>query len=263
MLSDDKEGNLLLNSYIANYFSDRNFNVNGYVGPGKNSSFSGENANFAAACVEYLFGGDNSEKVNQDKAYDYILAIRLIDNLYDIFNSSTSFNQNSTYSTLAHICWGYYESATDTQLLTFYNTKVPFEKENLFLNPNNASRVNSAFSSRSFIDAMKSLGFYNGINFVITGYNEFSYRDSLALALWLLPNSEKMMRIADLIQLEMRYNEKYIKHTTASFLMREQNTFCRVKCVAKLNSILPVISVGSGGTGINAVTFKNVRYAGY
>ncbi len=263
MLSTDTDGNLLLNSYIANYFSNRNYSVNGYVGPGKKSSFSGESSNFAAACAEYLFGGNNSEISNQEKAYDYILAMRLVNNLYDVFNSSNSFNPNSVYSTLAHICWGYYESATDTQLLTFYNTGVPFNKEDLFLNPNNCANVNSAFSSRSFIKAMQSLGVHNGTAFTVKGSSEFSYKDSLALALWILPNSDKMMRIADLIQLEMRYNQKYVQHKTASFLMSEQNTFCRVQCTAKINSILPVISVGSDGGGIGNVTFKNVRYSGY
>jgi len=132
----------------------------------------------------------------------------------------------------------------------------------MILNPNNCASVKNAFSGGSLVSAMSSLGIYNGSDFIVNGSDEFSYRDSLALALWFVPNSEKMMHIADLIQLEMRYEQQYVEHNTARFLMSEQNTFCRVKCTAKLNSILPIVSLGSN-SGIHGITFKSIKYAGY
>ena len=58
MLSTDKEGTLLLNSYIAGYFPNKNYTVDGYTGSAKGSAISGvDNSAFAGACVEYAFSG--------------------------------------------------------------------------------------------------------------------------------------------------------------------------------------------------------------
>lgn len=262
MLASDKEGNLLLNSYIAEYFSNRNYLVDGYSGPGKGTTFSGENGNFAAACVEYIFGGSTSEYTNQKSAYDYILAIRLINNLYAVLNNSTSFHSDNAYSVLTHIAWAYYETCVDMELLTTYTTSVPMNKYSMILNVNAASAVASAFASKNFVGAMKTLGIFDDTDFHVSGIDYYSYRDSLALALWFVPNSTKMHRAADLIQLEMRYREQYVELKTATFLMSEQNTYCRVKCDAKLNSILPIVSLGSN-SGVNGISFSSIKYVGY
>lgn len=262
LLSSDDEGNLLLNSYITEYFSNRNYTVNGYSGPGKNVPFSGDNANFAGACVEYIFGGSADEKINQEKAYNYILAIRLINNLYSVVANSHSYHSDNEYSTLAHIAWGYYETCADMQLLTNYTASVPLNKYNMILNVNSCDTVDAAFASHNFELAMKKLGVYSGVEFVVAGTDSYSYKDSLALALWLVPNSKKMSRIADLIQIEMRYREQYVESKTATFLMSEQNTYCRIKCSAKLNSLLPIITMGTN-SGINGISFSAIKYAGY
>ena len=266
MLTSDKEGNLLLNSYISEYFSNRNYLVDGYSGPGKNSSFSGENGNFAAACVEYIFGGSASERINQESAYNYILSIRLINNLYAVLTNSSSFQSGNAYSTLSHIAWAYYETCCDLELITTYTASVPMNKYNMILNVNAPEAAVSAFASKDFVGAMKLLGIFDETKtedqFYVSGVDSYSYRDSLALALWLVTNSTKMMRTADLIQLEMRYREQYVELKGATFLMSEQNTYCRIKCQAKLNSILPILSLGSN-SGVNGISFTSIKYAGY
>lgn len=266
MLTSDKEGNLLLNSYISEYFSNRNYLVDGYSGPGKGSAFAGENGNFAAACVEYIFGGNSSETANQESAYNYILAIRLVNNLYAVLTNSSSCQSGNAYSVLSHIAWAHYETCCDMELLTTHTANVPMNKYNMILNVNAPEAAASAFASKNFVGAMKSLGILNESRadnpFYVSGADGFSYRDSLALALWLVPNSAKMMRTADLIQLEMRYREQYVELKGATFLMSEQNTYCRIKCRAKLNSILPIISLGSN-SGVNGISFTSIKYAGY
>lgn len=266
MLSSDRDGNLLLNSYIAEYFSNRITFADGYSGPGKGSAFSGENGNFAAACVEYIFGGSPIEQINQEYTYDHISAIRLINNLYITLETAAGFQSDNAYSVIAHIAWAYYETCCDMELMTTYADTVPMNKYNMILDVNKPGDAKNAFASKSFIDAMKQLGVYDEKStedtLHVSGADQFSYKDSLALALWLVPNSVKMMRTADLIQLETRYREQYVELKPATFLMSEQNTYCRVKCSAKLNSILPVVSIGTN-SGIKGISFTSIKYAGY
>lgn len=261
-LNSDDEGNLLLNSYIVSNFSSRCSSVSGYASPSKGTNGSIQNATFVAACVEYVFGGNASEKGNQEKAYDYLFAIRMVNNLYSAITNSSSFNDSKTYVVGAHIAWACYESYVDMELMTKYNVSVPFNKNKMILNISKPEIVKSAFSSKNTANALKALGYYSDGSFSINGSNAFSYKDSLAFALWFLPNSEKIVRIADLIQISMRYREQYVENTTATFLMSNQNTYCRVRCAAKFNSILPIVSLGTNG-GINGIDLESVKYAGY
>ncbi len=264
ILKSDKEGNILLNSYIAEYFPNRNRLVNGFASPAKGTTANGTmaNANFASACVEYVFGGNADETKNQESAYNYIFAIRYISNLYDILQTSNSLNAGNLYSVGAHLAWAGYETSTDLSLLTDYNTAVPFNKGTLVLPVNNPSKVASAFASHDVGNALTALGYYTGNSFKINGTDIFSYRDTLAFALWFVPNSDKMLRVADLIQLEMRYREQHYNNKTATFLMSEQNTYCRIKTTASFNAALPVISMGNSG-GPDDAKLQSIKYVGY
>ena len=86
----------------------------------------------------------------------------------------------------------------------FSIAKYFFYKYNMILPVNNPGAVASAFGSKNIANAMSSLGIYNGTSFVVGGSDQTTYKDSLALALWIVPNSDKLLRVADLIQLEMR-----------------------------------------------------------
>ncbi len=261
-LSSDKEGNLLLNSYIAGNFSNKNNIVEGYAGPLKGTAGEMENGTFSGACAEYVFHGDASERVNQQMAYDYVMATRLITNLYSTIQNSGSFDRNNACSVAAHIAWAYYETWADTELLFKYNATVPYAKYAMILPVDNPALVNSAFASRDFLNAMRTLGILQADKFVVDGADNTNYRDALSMALWIVPNSTKMFRIADLIQLEMRYREHYVDNKAATFLMSEQKTFCRVKCVGKMNSILPILSL-DGSSGMKGTRIQSVKYIGY
>ena len=261
VLNTDRDGNLLLNSYIAAYFPNKNQIVENYNGPIKGSS--GNYNNFAGACTEYIFSANSSEKANQQSAYDYVMALRFVSNLYSTIINSSSFNRNNSCSVAAHIAWAYYESFIDTELLFRYNATVPLEKYVQILPINDPGKVKNAFSAKNFASGMKSLGILkNDGKFVIDGIDKTTYRDALAQSLWLVPNSKKLLRVADLIQLEMRYYQRYVEKSSVDFLMREQDTFCRVKSVGNLNSVLPVISL-SADQNINGTDFQSVKYVGY
>ena len=209
-----------------------------------------------------MFSGKSSETINQQNAYYYIIATRLVSNLYSTITNSSSFDANNACSVAAHIAWAYYETCADAELLFKYNAIVPLSKSNMILPINSISSVGSAFSSNDFLAAMRSLGILEENEFTIKGYDSTNYRDALAFALWFVPNSQKMLRVADLIQLEMRYKEQHVENSDATFLMSEQNTFCRVKCMGNLNSILPVISL-SGSEDIEGTPIQSIKYVGY
>lgn len=266
ILENDRDGNLLLNSYISQMFSNRNYVVDQYIGPGLESSeTSKSNMTFAKACCEYIFGGSSKETENQSKTYDYVMAIRLISNLYSVLSGSESLDTNNYYSVAAHMAWAYYETCVDMELLTNYNTAVPLSKDKMILQINNPSAVASAFASKNVSNAMRSMGYYNEAidNFVIGGMDCLNYTDSLSLALWFVPNSDKLLRVADLMQLEMRYKQQYVDGGSATFKMSEQNTYCRVECNAKMNSILPIVSIGGADHSLQGQSLRSVKYAGY
>ena len=264
MLTSDNEENMLLNSYITEFFSNRNNRIATYSAPAKGTSVNGsmENTTFASACVEYVFGGNASEKANQTEAYHYLLAIRFINNLYALMTDSSCFDAHNVYSVAAHLAWANYESLIDMELLTTYNTSVPFNKNKAILPINSANSVTHAFSTHDTAKALNSLGFYDGAAFSVPGANSFSYRDSLLLGLWFVPNSKKLFRAADLIQLEMRYREQHVENMPATFLMSEQNTYCRIKCTGKFSPVLPILSLDSGDS-VRGIEFQSIKYAGY
>lgn len=261
-LKNDAEGNLLLNSFISEYFSNKNARVEEYAGPAKGTKGSINTGTFVSACTEYVFAGNSSETANQAEAYNYIMAMRLVNNLYNVLVGSNNIKSNNAVSVAAHIVWAYYESFIDAELLLKYNAVVPFAKYNMIMPINNVDKVKNAFTTKDFLNAMQGLGILVDNRFIINGSDDFTYTDALAIALWFVPNSKKLLRTADLIQLEMRYRENYMDKTTVSFLMEEQNTFCRVKCAGTLNSILPVISTGEGNMA-EGVIFESIRYVGY
>ncbi len=289
-LDASADENLLLNLYISEYFSNRNTKVEGSYSPDRGAGMNGvDNAGFVSACVEYVIGASGDEGTNQEIAYTYTQAIRLVSNLYAVMTSSNCFDEDSIYSVAAHIAWANYESIADTELAAGYNLSVPLYKNDMLLPVNEPQSVYTAFSEHDLEKALEALGhitveitydeieddkkndweegntqkvYTKTVTLDSDGGGKLSYGDSLLFALWFVPNSEKLYRVADLIQLEMRYKEEYVDHTGASFLMSEQNTYCRVKTTGKFNSILPVLSFNAGQS-VSGANVESVRYAGY
>lgn len=266
ILKENRDGNLLLNSYISQMFSNRTMAMDQYVGPGVESTIQNqENMTFAKACCEYIFGGSASELNNQSEAYEYVMALRLIGNLYAVLTESTTLNVNDTYSVAAHLAWAYYETCMDMELVVNQAAAVPLTKDSLILPLGNTGAVTSAFASRTASAAVQKLVTYNqaAARYEIAGRDALNYTDSLSLALWFVPNDQKLLRVADLIQLEMRYGQQYQEMIPATFLMSNQNTYCRVECTAKMNAILPILSIGGADHSLQGHTLNSTKYAGY
>ena len=266
ILREDADGNLLLNTYISQMFSNRQHITNQYIGPGPGSvDDNSEDMAFAKASCEYVFGGKASETQNQQTAYDYIMALRLIGNLYASLSEANSFDAADTYSAASCMALAYYETCIDMYLLTQHNVAVPLQKQTQILRMENAAEIASAFADRNVENALSALGYYNETldSFEISGIDCLNYTDSLNLSLWMVPNTQKLLRVADLMQLEMRYQQRYIEKIPVTFLMYEQNTYCRVECSANMNTILPIISIGGTEHSLQGLSLSTLRYAGY
>ena len=266
ILKENRDGNLLLNSYVSQMFSNRTMAMDQYVGPGVESTIQNqENMTFAKACCEYIFGGSASELNNQSEAYEYVMALRLIGNLYAVLTESTTLNMNDTYSVAAHLAWAYYETCMDMELVINQAAAVPLTKNTLILPLGNTGAVTTAFASRNASTAVQKLVNYNqaAARYEIAGRDALNYTDSLSLALWFVPNDQKLLRVADLIQLEMRYSQQYQDMIPVTFLMSNQNTYCRVECTAKMNAILPILSIGGADHSLQGHTMSSTKYAGY
>lgn len=259
-----KEDDILLNAYIVDNFSNRTNRLDKYFAPQKGTSIDGtmENATFASACVEYVLGGSEREWENQEFSYRNVQCICMMNNLYALMTESESFDENNMYSVAAHMIWAYYESLIDTELMIQYGAAVPFDKDRMILPVNNATEVAEAFADHNMENALEKLGIYEDGAYTISGSNALSYKDCLMLGLFYADDKEKLLRIADLIQLETRYYEQYVDNKTATFMMANQNTYCRIKCVGKFNAVLPMLSLDSGNSA-RGIEFQSIKYAGY
>lgn len=259
--SAEQNDNLLLNAYAVRCFSNRNDTLVTHSGPARNSGFSGGDSNFVSACAEYLFAADASETNAQESAWEYLFALRYLDNLGVILQQDTM-DKAKDYSVLQHFAWAYYESCLDMKVLADGNGTLPFHKDSLTIPYLSADEMRAAFGSGSVENALSALGVYNGSEFAIGGDDPMTYRDSLMLALYLVPDSKKLARMADLMQLEIRYKQRYVTGHPVDFLMQNENTYCRVRAQARLNSVLPVIAQGSNGN-MGSLRFSSIQYTGY
>ena len=267
VLMTEKEENLLLNTYIVEYFSNRHNRISDYAGPEVGVTINGnmENLTFATSCVEYIIGEDACESANESMAEHKLQAIRLISNLYALMTNSTCFDAYNAHSVAAHLAWANFESIIDAKLLSNYNIAVPFNKDRAILDIANAGGVAGAYASAQPDDALeplKALGFHDGTTFVIPGSDLFNYTDSLAMAMWFENNAIKMFTVTHLIQLEMRYREQYVENKPATFMMENLSSYCRIQCVANFKPILPILSTNNLGAG-RGIPMLSIRFAGY
>jgi hypothetical protein len=193
----------------------------------------------------------------------------------------------SILAPLAFIVWVVYESVVDMNLLINLDYKIPFIKTSLVLSAETLSDKNSI---ETLINDLKTYGDSNdtstgyegktriGEDFtdmVSTGDEDkdkekkaekglfyFDYEGYMNIFLFFVPNRTKVMRMADLIQMELRYKQ-LVNGKTVDFLMKEAETYVRVYAEGSYNSILPVISLGNTDGGQTGWTLKSVKYVGY
>jgi hypothetical protein len=260
--------NLLLNSYATMTFPNRTTELE------KKETITPVNGvsrqTFSGAQVEYIINGKRDEKENQKKVFWSIFMIRALNNIFTVLSDPDAVKIIANCNIFAIIVfplWVYLESNVDMNLLIEIGQEVPLIKSGLILSPSGLSDAASHLS-RMIKDTAKNKGDLETLNMRldlttkeligVEGFINFSYEDYLWLFMFFMPNHTKVMRMADLMQMEVRYAEP-----EKNFLMKNANTFMRVENSAKFVSILPIISLGSETINDRKITIKSTKYIGY
>jgi len=154
----------------------------------------------------------------------------------------------------------YYESTTEYNigLSGSSGDKLGVIEDDLgVLSDSNSSQLSQFYAQKELSENTKKL--LEGLE---EGFLKLEYRNYLFLFMLLQSNRQKIMRMADLIQMELRYKE-YSKGTNPDILLEDYHTFVRVKSTASLNSILPVISFNKDDNKSIGWPLSTIKYVGY
>lgn len=270
--------NLLLNQYAIEKFPNRTTAkpVSGYSGENRNY-FPDESKSvqtFSSAHVEYIIGGDYSEQENQRKVFWSLFAIRALNNAVLVAADQDAMSIISACNIaapLVYILWVYLESNIDMNLLVS-RKEVHLIKYNLILSKNTIQTAGSKLE-RAFKDFDKEAAMEEELSYAamkvdnITaellqtkGLFKMDYEDYLWFFMFLVPNQTKVMRMADLVQMEMRYKKN---GPSLKFELKNMHTYVRCEAVASFNPILPVIPLGNSQGSLDELEITAIKYVGY
>ena len=257
---------------------------------------------FSQANLEYILIGGNSEASNQQACFNRIMTMRMINNALLILSDATWMELIGACNILAPVVFillMYYESNIDMNLLVKLKLKIPLIKTSLILSiesltpegmddldtvsndfaisfseansknldiivndmdilsDSNSSQLEQFYAQQDLSNTTKNL--LNGLE---KGFLKLDYKNYIFLFMLLQSNRQKVMRIADLIQMELRYKE-YSKGTHPTLLLEDYHTFVRVKAKATLNSVLPIISFNKDENKKPGWAINTIKYVGY
>lgn len=294
---------VLINNYAVTRFSNRLGIVSGTSGIGQSFTGAKEKVanaqTFSQANVEYILNGSSHEKSNQQAVYFMIFILRLINNAVLILTNPDWMNiiaASSIASPIVFCAILYYESTVDMNILVRLGQKVPFIKTRMVLSKEtlkavvsdiknipekdlkdsdmidvvnfdedfrvvadkNKSSLNKYYATKEVSEQTKAI-----IDNLEEGLCKIDYKTYMFMFMLFIPNRLKVQRMADLIQMELRYEQQYKKSVPATVLLRDYHTFVRVETHATLNSVLPVISLGKDGINKAGWKLDAVKYVGY
>ncbi len=276
---------LLISQYAVEKFPNRisdkngdkqNKEIDGYKGyyrtyfPDKDAAIQ----TFSGAQVEYIIGGSTSEMENQVSTFWSIFLIRAINNMVAILADESVLELISScnvFAPLVYILWVYLESNIDMNLL-ISGAEVKLIKFEIILSPetlvNNIDSLKEAFKKIDVEKEIENELSYAAMKvdlikqqmFETKGLFDMDYQKYLWFFLYFMPNSTKVMRIADLIQMEMRYGN-FANGT--NFMLENMHTYVRCEASGRFNSILPVISLKNNTLNGRGIKVNTVKYVGY
>lgn len=231
---------------------------------------------FNSCNLEYVLYGNPSETVNQEKVFGRILVLRMLSNMITMLmdeNCMKIISSCSIFAPLVFLAWNYYEANVDMNLLVRVETEVPLIKKHLVLSIETLEDPEGtllAYIQNICDDAMgnekKKENKKKTENFLQdskgTPFWDWSYKDYLLLFLILLPQGRSLQRMGDVIQMEVRYEERK-KKGKATFELSKANTYLRSDVTADLNPLLPVKSMSGGNFSIDLFKMNEVTYNGY
>lgn len=122
----------------------------------------------------------------------------------------------------------------------------------------NESALNKYYATKEVSEETKKI-----LKNLEKGLFKMDYKTYLFLFMLFQSNRLKVQRMADLIQMELRWEQLYQKGTGPDVLLEDYHTFVRVETEATLNSVLPVISLGKDGINKAGWKIKSTKYVGY
>lgn len=267
-LGDGIGDKLLTSYYIKNKATTRMDNI-------RNDNYSDAQI-FNSCNLEYVLNGNPSETVNQEKVFGRILVLRMLSNMITMVldeNCMKIISSCSIFAPLVFLVWNYYEANVDMNLLVRVGTEVPLIKKHLVLSIETLKDPEGtllAYIENICDDAMgiekKEENKKKTENFLQdskgTPFWDWSYKEYLLLFLILLPQGRSLQRIGDVIQMEVRYEERK-KNGKATFELSKANTYLRSDVTADLNPLLPVKSMSGGSFSIDLFKMNEVTYNGY
>lgn len=277
--------NFLLNQYIMEKFPNRTTDTDGNKHNNEISGSTGEPRTyfpdntkqvqtFSGAQVEYVIGGSYSEKENQQHCFWSIFAIRALNNIFGVLTDEVAMEligACNIAAPLVFILWVYLESNIDMNMLVS-NMEVPLIKTEIILSPqtlmDNVDQICTAFDDidetkgkeQELSHAAMKVDNVTKQLLEVDGLFKMKYENYLWFFLFFSPNQTKTMRVADLIQMEMRF-KKYSKGT--SFELKNLHTYVRCEAEGTFNSILPVLSLSNDTLNGRGFKVNCVKYVGY
>ena len=257
----------LLNTYAVQMFPNRMTPV-GEITDRRGSPGDGPNQAFAGAHVEYIIRGEPCEITNQTSAYWRIFILRMLDNIRTMIRCKEVkglLAKANKFAIIVFPIWLFAETHIDMNLLIRRGQSIPILKGAMITSLTGLKyNVFTTVCKRNIprFDRIYNLFVNQKINVkplipVITP--KMYYVDYLWFFLTFVSKRDKVMRMGDLIQMEMRFGPD----GNPDFLLGEAYTYVRVESHARFSSVLPIISLGNEQINRRGWGIRSTKYVGY
>lgn len=239
--------------------------------------------NFSLARAEYIFGGSTDELINQTYVYGVMYGLRALSNVFPTVTNKIILDLVKTvppFGAIAAIIIGFVflllETIVDMVLICYGRLKLPLIKKDLWcFTAEGAKELMKKFKKMTNImgkqletklkeDVAGNPNGRNGKTYIEEANDKFvenleigywGYTDYLRLMFTFSSERKMLLRMADLIQLEMA------KSTGNQYNMTEKYTYLRIKAKAKYKAIMPIPFITNANSEF--LTINKIYYMGY
>lgn len=225
--------------------------------------------------VEYVFGGCKSEHANATIVYSWIYGTRFVNNFAAVFSAYSSGDSwiraeidglaaaasaatmgavpFSVFKWVFITAWAAGETSLDLALLIDDGYKIPLikTKDNIFIQ--SVTDIGNAFSFENRLNYMRNP---NSTLYVADKIN-VSYEDYLIILLAFVDRETRLLRIGDLIQLNMR------QRCDSDFVMSSAFTYLKADTTVRIKYMFQPIKQFSDSYSGTGLKFTNTIYQGY
>ena len=271
--ADDKDG-------LDNDWTDR---AEGWSESNLSAISIRDTDNFSLARAEYIFAGNADEMTNQTIVYGVMYGLRALSNVFPTVTNKIILDLVKTappFGVIAAIIIGFVfmllETIVDMILLCYGRVKLPLVKTDLWCFTAEGARdlmekfkemapeVGDALESKLKSDVAKDPEGRNGKTYIEEANDKFveglqigywGYTDYLRFIFTFSSEKKMLLRIADLIQLEMT------KASGEEYNLKEKYTYMRIKAKAKYKAVMPIPFVTNANSEF--LSINKIYYMGY